>query len=269
MGKDTAISWTHHTWNPHSGCAKVSAGCAHCYAAALPPGMRRGAEWGTETPRVMASEAYLRQPFAWDLAAARAGERHRVFCGSTMDWAEDRDDLDASRARIFATVEATPNLDWLLVTKRADQIMRRVPERWRGGFPKNVWILVSVEDQRAADERIPHLAEVPAVVRGLSMEPLLGPVDLSAWLWGPMGARAADVNWVITGGESGPHARPMLEEWVRDIHTQARAAGVAIHHKQMGSWWATTTGAQHKKGGDPEEWEAALRVREYPEVSCG
>lgn len=294
MSEVTAISWTHATWNPHSGCAKISAGCANCYAANLPPGMRRGAEWGANTERVMASEAYLREPIRWNAAAEKAGERRRVFCGSTMDVFEDRDDLDASRARVFDMVAQTPWLDWLLTTKRADQIMRRVPRSWLSGFPPNVWVLVSVEDQRAADERIPHLLRVPAVVRGLSMEPLLGPVDLECapmdhdgfpgtnnyltgeW-WPALGDYTLEregrrrlgegINWIITGGESGRGARPMQEAWARDIHRQARDAGVAIHHKQMGAWWAERHGVAHKKGGDPAEWPHEFRVREFPEVT--
>lgn len=294
MAEITGISWTNHTFNPWGGCVKVSAGCAHCYAANLPPGMRRGAEWGKDLPRVPAGEDYWKQPLAWERAAIKAGERRRVFCASTADVFEDRDDLDAPRARLFALIEATPGIDWLLTTKRADAITRRVPAHWRHRFPGNVWMLVSVENQQAADERIPHLLRVPAVVRGLSMEPLLGPVDLECapmdhdgfpgtnnyltgeW-WPALGNYTLEhegrrrlgegINWIITGGESGRGARPMEEPWVRDIHRQARGAGVAIHHKQMGSWWAERHGVAHKKGGDPMEWPEEFRVREFPVVT--
>ncbi len=301
MSETTAISWTHSTFNPWSGCAKLSAGCANCYAAALPPGMRRGADWGEGKARVVASESYWNEPVKWNAKAAKSGEPWRVFCASTADVFEDRDDLDEHRARLFKLIEATPALTWLLTTKRADAIMRRVPASWCIRFPRNVWVLVSVEDQRAADERIPHLLCVPAVVRGLSMEPLLGPVDLDPatcpycgeggdnigvaddgatpwcnecnneaafgwWLDGCASPTQHGINWIITGGESGHRARPMDEQWVRDIHRQARQAGVAIHHKQMGAVWAEQHGALHKKGGYPGEWPAEFNVREFPEV---
>jgi protein gp37 len=283
MSEITAISWTNHTFNPWSGCAKVSAGCTNCYAANLPPSMRRGAEWGEGRPRVHASEDYWRQPLAWERAAIKAGERRRVFCASVADAFEDRDDLDGARARLFALIEATPGIDWLLTTKRADAIMRRVPAAWRSGFPRNVWMLVSVEDQKAADARIPWLLKVPAVVRGLSMEPLIGPVDLRGYVEPsvmeraagrlrrglyPVGndAHTAPLNWIITGGESGRGARPLETAWLADIHKQAKDRGVAVHHKQMGSAWADANGATHKKGGDPDEWPEAFRLRDFPEA---
>ena len=301
MSEVTAISWTHSTFNPWSGCVKVSAGCANCYAANLPPAMRRGAEWGKDLPRVHASDDYWKQPFAWERAAVKAGERRRVFCASTADVFEDRDDLDAARARLFALIEDTPGLDWLLTTKRADAIMRRVPAQWRILFPSNVWMLVSVEDQKAADARIPWLLKVPAIVRGLSMEPLIGPVDLDQptcpycgefgenitvasdgatpwcrecdneacfgwWLDGCASPSQRGINWIITGGESGRGARPMDTAWVADIHNQAADRGVAVHHKQMGSAWAESNGAAHKKGGDPMEWPEAFRRQEFPDV---
>lgn len=301
MSEVTAISWTNHTFNPWSGCVKVSAGCQNCYAANLPPAMRRGAEWGKDLPRVAAGEDYWRQPLAWERNAIKAGERRRVFCASTADVFEDRDDLDAPRARLFDLIEATPGLDWLLTTKRADAIMRRVPAAWHILFPRNVWMLVSVEDQKAADARIPWLLKVPAVVRGLSMEPLLGPVDLDQptcpycgqwgenigladdeatpwcvecdneacfgwWLDACASPSQSGINWIITGGESGRGARPLETHWLADIHRQARDRGVAVHHKQMGSAWAAEHDAAHKKGGDPDEWPESFRVREFPEL---
>jgi len=256
MAEETAISWTHSTFNPWSGCAKVSEGCRFCYAAALPPGMRRGAEWGASTDRVPAGDAYWQQLDRWNAAATKAGERRRVFCASTADVFEERDDLNPGRARLFGKIEETPWLDYLLTTKRAHAIMGLVPDRWLGGFPKNVWVLVSVENQWAADHRMEHLAGVPAVVRGVSMEPMIGPVDLSH--------HAGAYNWLITGGESGRNARPMDVAWVRSVHRQARSTGAAVHHKLMGAAWAIHNGAAHPKGGDPAEWPEDLRVREFP-----
>lgn len=255
MGTNSSIEWTTHTFNPWSGCVKVSPACANCYAANLPPGMRRHAVWGADTPRIPASESYWRQPIAWDRAAAKAGERHRVFCASTADVFEARADLDPARLRLFKLIEATPNLDWLLLTKRPDFMAEWFRARV-GGFrwPANAWAGTTVEDQKRADERIPHLLRVPARVRFLSMEPLLGPVDLTTVCSVERGAEyeydalrgrvyhdngtdmQPRVDWVIVGGESGRSARPTDPVWVRSLRDQCLAAGVAFHFKQWGCW---------------------------------
>ena len=254
MSEDTAISWTHHTFNPWSGCAKVSAGCAHCYAADLPPAMRRFAEWGANGTRIPASESYWKEPLKWARKAAAAGERRRVFCASVADVFEDRADLDAYRERLWALIKATPELDWLLLTKRPERMAAWAETH---EWPVNAWAGTSVEDQKAADERIPRLLRIPARVRFLSMEPLLGPVDLLKWTqrhavnqyddctnWCRRCAAAreggwlpdAEIGWVIVGGESGRHARPMHPDWVRSIRDQCANAGVPFHFKQFGEW---------------------------------
>lgn len=262
MGTDTKIEWAHHTFNPWSGCEKVSAGCANCYAAALPPGMRRHAEWGKDRPRVVASESYWRQPLAWNRAAAKAGERHRVFCASTADVFEAREDLDGARSRLFDLVYETPHLDWLLLTKRPEYAVAWWGRQTGQAWPANAWIGTSVENQAAADERIPYLLGLPARVRFLSMEPLLGAVDLlrvkwpslrwpvdvlrgGAWGLGgfpgfmnhsDMPGWPRPISWVIVGGESGRHARPMHPDWARALRDQCTAAGVAYFFKQWGEF---------------------------------
>lgn len=152
----------------------------------------------------------------------------------------------------------------------------RIEEARPGWVPPNVWIGTSVEDQERADERIPHLVETPAAVRFLSCEPLLGPVDLRLHrvdgiavddLCGDCGERhegrcAPGLDWVIVGGESGPDARPMDPDWVREIVRQCRAADVAPFVKQLGSVWAGSPG---KKGGAMDGWPTDLRVREFPD----
>lgn len=253
MGENTSIEWAHHTFNPWSGCAKVSAGCANCYAASLPPSMRRGAEWGKGRDRVFASEAYLRQPLAWNRAAQKAGERHRVFCASTADVFEDREDLHDARMRLFMLIEETPHLDWLLLTKRP-HVARRYKDIFRS-MP-NAWIGASVEDQEAADARIPILLQIPARVRFLSMEPLLGWVNLTTILdhsgahnvsvinalrgthgtGGGLWTAREKIDWVIVGGESGRRARPMHPDWARSVRDQCVAAGVPFFLKQFGEW---------------------------------
>lgn len=253
MAANSKIEWTHHTFNPWSGCTKVSPGCANCYAANAMPSARRFAVWGDGEERKPASEAYWRQPLKWDRDAAEAGERRRVFCASMADVFEDRADLDDQRVRLFNLICSTPNLDWLLLTKRPENMVRwwraQQDEAKRAGaeawWPGNAWAGTSVENQQAADERIPWLLQVPARVRFLSMEPLLGPVQLG--IKGPDGhfdffehglghRRRGWIDWVIVGGESGHRARPMSLSWARGVRDQCRAAGVPFLFKQWGEW---------------------------------
>jgi protein gp37 len=214
--------------------------------------MRRHAEWGDDKPRVFASEAYWKQPLAWDRKAAKDGVRRRVFSMSMGDLFEgdnhpDAHQIIAARGRLFDLIEQTPDLDWLLLTKRVERMARFAaavpPWASRPAWPSNAWAGVTVEDQATADERIPLLLQVPARVRFLSMEPLLGPVDLGYHL-GPMcpgdgtwkGAEHQPIRWVIVGGESGPRARPMHPDWVRSIRNQCQSAGTPFFFKSWGEW---------------------------------
>lgn len=276
MGK-TTIEWANFTFNPWRGCTKVSAGCTHCYAESM--SKRNPAVlgvWGPRGARVVAAESYWKQPLAWDRAARLAGERRRVFCASLADVFEGPETMpesewpkvEAARRRLFDLISDTEHLDWLLLTKRPQNVKQQLIDAGRGfqSLPPWVWIGTSVENQAAADERIPHLLQVPAHVRFLSCEPLLGPVDLSEWLDagyesnGPRGwvAEPRGLHWVICGGESGPHARPMHPQWARSLRGQCQAAGVSYFMKQMG-------GVRHK-GGDLENIPDDLRIRELPEV---
>lgn len=323
MGADSKIEWTHHTFNPWRGCTHVSPGCEHCYAEAL---AKRNPStlgtWGAGGTRVVAAEAYWRQPLRWDAAASAAGERHRVFCASLADVFEDRPELDQPRARLFALISATPHLDWLLLTKRPAVAHAMLTDRGdgsllfamddvRGGgagdfaWPlQNLWLGTSVEDQRRADSRVPILLECPAAVHFLSCEPLLGPVELAAWL--PhvvmrrseaerltaeehaairLVATAASrkawpdlprIDWLIAGGESGPGARPMDLAWARSLVEQGRAAGVPVFVKQLGARPYVSPrhdgstgyelGIRDRAGRDIGEWPEDLRVREFPAV---
>lgn len=243
MGADSSIEWTTHTFNPWWGCQKVSPGCANCYALTL--SKRYGHDvWGPAktTGRRMMSENYWQQPLKWNKAAEVAGERKRVFCASMADVFEANPQLTESKARLFELIEQTPWLDWLLLTKRPENIMGMIPYAWHLEPRTNVWYGTSVEDQQRADERIPELLQVPAAVRFLSCEPLLGPVDIDGWLWeddGPNyrnGNRVLGIDWVICGGESGHGARPMHPDWARSLRNQCQAAGIAYHFKQHGNW---------------------------------
>lgn len=176
MAENSKIEWTDHTFNPWIGCTKVSPGCDNCYAEARMDHRLKQVQWGPHGERKRTSAAYWRAPMAWDRKAAAAGVRHRVFCASLADLFDNAVPSEW-RADLFDLIKATPNLDWLLLTKRPQNIAKYLPSDWDSGYP-NVWLGTSVENQTEADRRIPELLNVPAVVRFLSMEPLLGPVDL-------------------------------------------------------------------------------------------
>jgi protein gp37 len=230
--------------------------------------------------RVIAAD--WQQPLAWDKAAAATGVRRRVFCGSMCDVFEDRADLIEPRAALFDLINGTPNLDWILLTKRPENIRRMIgPATARVlGLPSNLWLGTSIEDQRAADERIPHLLTCRdlAPVLFLSCEPLVGPIDFTVKCppaFQPT-LRSDRINWVILGGESGPKARPGNVDWIRSIIRQCRAAGVPCFVKQLGGnpfdgyrqgyvLMKRTMSLNDPKGGDPDEWPKDLRVREFPE----
>ena len=228
MGANSTIEWTMHTFNPWWRCTKVSPACDNCYAEHL--ARRRGFRvWGPDAPMRQLSDAHWHQPIKWNDRAAHAAERPRVFCASMADVFEGRPDQAPLRDRLWKLVGETPNLDWLLLTKRPAKIAQLVP--WREGWPPNVWIGTTVENQEWADKRLPHLLALPALVRFVSVEPQLGPVDLRSYLQG-----ARRIDWVIVGGESGAAARPMNVSWARAVRDQCVAAGVPLHFKQWGTF---------------------------------
>lgn len=210
MAKNSRIEWTNHTFNPWWGCIKVSPACKHCYAEAWSKRVGQNV-WGPKSERRFFGDKHWSEPLKWNLEAERSGERRRVFCASMADVFEDRAGLDEWRVKLWALIEKTPHLDWLLLTKRPERIAATVP--WGKNWPGNVWIGTTVEDQEWADERLPYLAELPAAVRFISAEPLLGPLNLRSWL-------GTSLDWVIAGGESGPKARPSSPAWFRDVMNQ-------------------------------------------------
>jgi protein gp37 len=228
MAKDSAIEWTHHTFNPWWGCTKVSLGCKNCYAQTFAHRIGRDL-WGPRAVRQFFGDAHWREPLKWNAEAISAGARRRVFCASMADVFESRSELIPMRERLWELIAATPALDWLLLTKRPERVLKCIP--WRDSWPTNVWVGVTAENQHWAQERIPLLLELPAAVRFLSCEPLLGPLDLSSWLKG-----SRRVDWVIAGGESGHKARPMNPEWARKVRNQCLSARVPFHFKQWGQW---------------------------------
>ena len=233
MSKDSRIEWTHHTFNPWWGCTKVSPGCTHCYTETW--AKRLGLNvWGTKAPRRELSNTYWRQPSEWNEEAARTGVRARVFCASMADVFEDRHDLDERRTRLWRLIDETPHLDWLLLTKRPQNVRRLAP--WSDHWPENIWLGATAENQRWLNIRMPHLVSLNARVLFLSCEPLLGFLDLSQWIDGAKRGQYRCIDWIIGGGESGHHARPMHPEWLTTLRDQCIAGGIKFHFKQWGNW---------------------------------
>lgn len=296
MGENSKISWTDNTFNPWSGCTKVSPGCAHCYAETLSHrAPSTFGEWGKGAPRKRTSERNWNDPIRWNRNAERNADasgdgaydsplsqparRPRVFCASLSDWLDDEVPVEWLRD-LLALIHKTPYLDWLLLSKRPENWAPRIEAVLKlleatPGFaalpnssetvrlrdflgdwfvlrrpPHNVWIGTTVENQDMVAKRIPVLLSIPATVRFLSCEPLLGPVNLASVMLGdpaiefdPLrGTALADpaevyrqkIHWVIVGGESGPGARPMSAEWARSLRDQCSSAGVSYFFKQWG-----------------------------------
>lgn len=248
MGQHTSIEWTDHTFNPWWGCTKVSAGCKNCYAEVW--ANRYGHDlWGGNKQRRFFGESHWNEPIKWNKSATASGRRTRVFCASMADVFEDNPIVDIERSKLWKLIERTPMLDWLLLTKRPENMPLLSP--WKTQWPDNVWAMTSVEDQEQAAIRIPHLTQIPAVVKGLSVEPLLAPIDLSPWI--------ADIDWVIVGGESGRHARPMEPAWVRQIRDVCTAAMVPFFFKQWGEWSPQVGGSVAETGNTDTMYRAGKR----------
>ncbi|MQA87263.1 MAG: DUF5131 family protein [Streptosporangiales bacterium] len=291
MSTRTGIEWTEATWNPVTGCTKVSPGCDHCYAERI---TERFSGKGTFATVALHPDR-LTAPLRWR-------QPRRVFVNSMSDLFH-ADVPDEFIARVFAVMGLARRHTFQVLTKRhartrsllrsahfeatvaetaSDIIGRTPPGRhpslsvhgWRATaglegtvflppWPlPNVWLGMSVETQQWADRRIPALIDTPAAVRFLSCEPLLGPVDIS-WALDDRTEPFRPIDWVIVGGESGPGARPMDLDWARGIVGQCTAAGVPVFVKQLGSVLGRRYGAG-SKGGDRHRWPADLRVRDYP-----
>ncbi|MDQ0792039.1 DUF5131 family protein [Streptomyces sp. B1I3] len=320
----SSIEWTEQTWNPTTGCDRVSPGCDNCYALTMAKRLKGMGQAKYQTdgdPRtsgpgfgVAMHEDTLTDPLRWS-------KPRRVFVNSMSDLfhAKVTDDFIA---RVFAVMSLTPQHTYQLLTKRharmrsllssahfrtacekaeaelvSDSTTPGLPRykreqyatQWWSNFAKplpNVWLGVSVENQKYADLRIPALLDTPAAVRFLSCEPLLGPVSLKQAVR-TMGSehghgltasfvhangccdnRLHGIDWVIAGGESGAGARPLQEAWVNELVSDAGGAGTAVFVKQLGSVWARENNASDTKGGKPDDWPVELRVREYPQPSA-
>ncbi|WP_448684766.1 phage Gp37/Gp68 family protein [Achromobacter xylosoxidans] len=299
MAENSKIEWTDHTFNPWEGCQKVGPGCDHCYAetrnARFAGG--RAVNWGPGAPRRRTSAANWRKPLSWNgrpfyqcldcgwrghgagkingglpvcpvpkcaslrLAPARA----RVFCASLADVFDNAVD-PAWREDLYGLFEATPSLDWLLLTKRIGNVgnMLPVPFDFNRIYP-NVWLGATIVNQAEADRDIPKLLELPARVRFLSMEPLLGPVDLGTACRRAGLHLGEALDWVIVGGESGPGARPMHPAWAASLRDQCQDAGVPFLFKQWGEW-APGSGDFGAGGYDTAAvaWDGRVARDDYP-----
>ena len=332
MSDSSSIEWTDTTWSPITGCTRKSEGCDHCYSARMTyrlemMGQQKYTGLTVVNPKgdrhfngvVKCHEGELSAPFKFR-------KPRRIFVNSMSDTFHPSVPFEFVD-KMLAVMAMTPQHTYQILTKRPERMaeylndyrsatgMKTDENVWKtaacmdgdrfaaaykpriddtGVWPlENVWLGTSVENQAAADERIPHLLKCPAAVRFLSVEPLLGAVDLGDFLdsetYGDEGGDGpcASIDWVIVGGESGPGARPFNVEWARSIIAQCKSANVACFVKQLGAnpvkgggrcrdcadhdgicpySQLPCEGLKDKKGGDPDEWPADLRVREFPEM---
>lgn len=270
MAEQSKIEWTDHTFNPWEGCQKVAPECDHCYAESRDQRFTGGIHWGAKAPRRRTSAQNWNKPRRWNARAeafyAAHGRRQRVFCASLADVFDNA--VDTSwREDLWALIRECDQLDWLLLTKRPQNIAKMLPPDWGDGWT-HVWLGTSAGTQKTANQNIPHLLKTPAAVRFVSAEPLLGSIDFAAIPKGEiskniticfgaltgvdgLGHSGPRIDWVICGGESGPNARPMHPDWARDLRDQCMAAGVAFFFKQWGNWTAKID-----RDKDDPDWRA-------------
>lgn len=292
MADGSAIEWTGATWNFVTGCSRISDGCTRCYIERTPPFRMAGRRF--DGPQIGATTGVLLHPerLDWPL---RWRTPRRIFVNSLSDLFHEAVP-DGLIAEAFAVMLLAPRHTFQVLTKRPGRMrsllrsegfrlaaqaeacalttLDYTPDEYADQWPlPNVWLGVSVEDQRWADIRVPELLETPAAMRWISAEPLLGPVDLSPWLYGPpacgcgiapdgapgtlqgcsagcMVPSPSALDWVIVGGESGPHARPMHPNWARSLRDQCQAAKVAFFFKQWGSHRWIAHSAWDEESGD-------------------
>lgn len=272
MGDNTKIEWADATFSPWWGCSKVSQACKNCYAEAFAKtrlGFDIWSQQDGDGERRTFGDDHWRKPIHWDKQAGLLGVRRRVFCASMADVFEDHPVANEQRLKLWKLIHATPRLDWQLLTKRPQNIEHMLPDDWGQGWP-NVWLGTTAENQHWADIRIPQLLQIPAVIHFVSCEPLLGEIDLRnvapdelgqtydalSGTWsGNADTGGPKLAWAITGGESGPHARPIDLDAAKLLRQQCRLAGVAYFFKQMGGRGARSTWAPI-----PE----VLQVKEFP-----
>ena len=295
MAENTKIEWADRTFNPWRGCTKISDACDFCYAETLVTGRLQEDVWGNK-PRKLAAESTWKAPLRWqrqaDAFEAAHGRPQFIFCASLADVFDNQVD-PAWRDRLWDLIRSCDRLIWLLLTKRPQNIHKMLPADWGNGWP-HVWLGTTVEHQEAADRNVPALLSIPAAKRFLSCEPLLGPLDVSKWMWpvckwwnvhaksyehakaeglphgqrrqGLVSSHARFIDWVIAGGESGPNSRPSNPQWFRDLRDQCAAAGTPFMFKQWGDWVSVSEVAGE---GPHHEFPDDRRVRRIGKVAAG
>jgi len=256
VSENSKIEWTDHTANFWWGCVKVSPGCQNCYAETLVNRYQKDANiWGpAKTTRRQRKKGIWNELPKWNEQAKAEGVRRRVFVQSMSDFFEDHPDVEGWREEAWKLMFSCSSLDYQILTKRPENVLRMVPPFFLKFWPAHIWIGTSVEDQQRADERIPELLKAPAHVRFLSCEPLLGPVNLFPHLL-PTHEETGeflyrDIHWVIVGGESGHGRRPFEADWAREIRDLCRDTDTPFFMKQV-----------DKVQPIPDD----LMIREFPE----
>ncbi len=281
----TGIQWTDETHNFWKGCDKISAGCKFCYAA------REFDRWKLGPFSILTRTKGFLNPLGY---AARIGEGKywkgmKIFVGSWMDFFIDRPEVKEWRASAWEVIRDTPEFQYQILTKRADKILDMLPDDWGPDYD-HVWIGVSMEDQKSFNERIQHLAKVPAKIKFISAEPLISSINMlypeeihppkhsfesyssSSMLAPPENPpllHEAGIKWVIVGGESGNENgkhkyRPCQVEWIADIVSQCTWIDVPVFVKQMGTQLYKDLDLSDRHGGNMEEWPSHLQVRQFP-----
>jgi protein gp37 len=264
--ENSKIAWTHHTFNPWVGCTKVGPGCENCYAKTLDGRHLHSAidHWGPGAPREIASETNWQKPTKWDRRAGAKGIRARVFCASMAD-VFDKEAPCAARERLWKLIRSTPNLDWLILTKRPEKIQEYLPQDWGSAGYTNVWLGTTCEDRKHGFPRVDALRAIPAKVHFVSCEPLLE--DISD-------INLSNISWLITGGESGRKARAFDVAWARALRELCAKSNVRFFVKQMGArpiecgsplkFHRTTEGKRDIDGRSMDNFPADLRIQEFP-----
>ena len=222
MGESTGITWTHHTFNHVWGCKKISSECKHCYAETRVK--KFNADYWNGSYRIF-EDKHWNEPLLWDKKAAKDGVRRRVFCASMADFA-DIDSPESERIKLWEVIRKTPNLDWLLLTKRPENIVGILPEDWGDGY-NNVALGVTVGTKSEGYPRLDILRSIPAKMKFISAEPLLEDLE---------DINLTGFDWLIVGGESGQKARLMEPSWALHLVSAGRKAGLAVFFKQWGEY---------------------------------
>lgn len=242
--ENSKIEWTDHTFNPWVGCTKISPACDHCYAESWAKRAGKPGLWDGERRRTTVSN--WQKPLKWDRAAEAAGVRAKVFCASLAD-VFDNVIPDEWRADLFRLILRTPNLDWLLLTKRIGNAKHMLPADWADGY-RNVWLGSTICNREEYGRDADKLRAIPARIHFLSLEPLLeelGQIDLTG------------IDWAIVGGESGPHSRAMEVSWAESIRYRCESYDTAFFMKQGSQ-------ANWPRFKDFESFPAYLQRREWP-----